>query len=144
MRALIYRTITEKRWGDSIGGTGKITDALWNFLLKEEPSISYVVLEDFFDWDIPEEVEDDPDEYAELMKEKIESIPRGEQMLIFAWSEIQYAYSVFHNGKYDKENAGRLLEMAAILKDYGFSLTETEQSVLDGSSPLYTKEEDDA
>lgn len=65
-------------------------------------------------------------------------------MLIFAWSEIQYAYSVFHNGKYDKENAGRLLEMAAILKDYGFSLTETEQSVLDGSSPLYTKEEDDA
>lgn len=144
MRALIYRTITEKRWGDSIGGTGKITDALWNFLLKEEPSISYVVLEDFFDWDIPEEVEDDPDEYAELMKEKTESIPRGEQMLIFAWSEIQYAYSVFHNGKYDKENAGRLLEMAAILKDYGFSLTETEQSVLDGSSPLYTKEEDDA
>lgn len=144
MRALIYRTITEKRWGDSIGRTGKITDALWNFLLKEEASISYVVLEDFFEWDIPEEVRDDPNEYAEMMKEKTESIPRGEQMLIFAWSEFKYTTSVYHNGKYSKEAAGKLQKMAAILKDYGFSLTETEQSVLDGSSPLYTKEEDDA
>lgn len=144
MRALIYRTITEKRWGDSISGTEKITDALWHFLLKEEPSISYVVLEDFFDWDIPEEVRDDPNEYAELMKEKTESIPRGEQMLIFAWSEFKYTTSVYYDGKYSKEAAEKLLEMAAILKDYGFSLTETEQSVLDGSSPLYAKEDDNA
>lgn len=143
MRALIYRTITEKRWGDSIRGTGTAND-LWDFLLKEESCVSYVTLEDFFDWDIPDEIRDDPDEYEELMKKKTESIPHGEQMLIFAWSEIQYKTPVYHNGKYDKKNAGKLLEMAAILKDYGFSLTETEQSVLDGSSPLYTKEDDNA
>lgn len=141
MRALIYRTITEKRWGDSISGTGTAND-LWDFLLKEGSCVQYETLEDFFDWDIQEEMEED--EYAELMKEKTESIPRGEQMLIFAWYEIQYANSVFYDGKYDNKNAGRLLEMAAILKDYGFSLTETEQSVLDGSSPLYAKEEDNA
>ena len=36
------------------------------------------------------------------------------------------------------------MEMADILKEYALILSETEQSVLDGSSPLYTKEEDDA
>lgn len=44
-----------------------------------------------------------------------------------------------------QENVKSVIEFFDVLREqYGYTLSETEQSVLDGSSPLYTKEEDDA
>ena len=88
--------------------------------------------------------EDDEEEYERIVEEETASLSITDQMFIFAWDAIKYKSSAYYDGSYDKKDGKALMEMADILKEYGLILSETEQSVLDGSSPLYTKEEDDA
>lgn len=130
---------------DQIGNSAdkeKHTEALWKIMVKCEAAPSYETLWDFFDWDEPEE--DDEEEYERIVEEETASLSITDQMFIFAWDAIKYKSSAYYDGSYDKKDGKALMEMADILKEYGLILSETEQSVLDGSSPLYTKEEDDA
>lgn len=130
---------------DQIGSSAdkeKHTEALWKIMVKYDAAPSYKTLWDFFDWDEPEE--DDKEEYEKIVEEETASLSITDQMFIFAWDAIEYKSSAYYDGSYDKKDGKALMEMADILKEYGLILSETEQSVLDGSSPLYTKEEDDA
>lgn len=130
---------------DQIGSSAdkeKHTEALWKIMVKYDAAPSYETLWDFFDWDEPEE--DDEEEYERIVEEKTASLSITDQMFILAWDAIEYKSSAYYDGSYDKKDGKALMEMADILKEYGLILSETEQSVLDGSSPLYTKEEDDA
>lgn len=130
---------------DQIGSSAdkeKHTEVLWKIMVKYDAAPSYETLWDFFEWDEPEE--NDEEEYEKIAEEKTASLSITDQMFIFAWDAMKYKSSVYFNGGYNKKNGKALMEMATILKEYGLTLSDTEQSVLDGSSPLYTKEEDDA
>lgn len=127
---------------DQIGSSDdkeKHTEALWEIMVKYDAVPSYETLWEFFEWDEPEK--DDEEEYERIVEEKTASLSITDQMFIFAWDAINYKSSAYYDGSYDKKDGKALMEMADILKEYGLILSDTERSVLDGSSPLYTKED---
>lgn len=129
---------------DQIGSSAdkeKHTEALWKIMVKYDAVPSYETLWNFFEWDEPEE--DDEEEYERIAEEKTASLSITDQMFIVAWDAIECKSTAYYDGSYDEKDGKALMKMADILKEYGLILSDTEQSVLDGSSPLYTKEDED-
>lgn len=80
------------------------------------------------------------DEKAEADK-KIETMTSTQKMLVLIHENTKSEQLNTYDGTYDKAKAGRMKSFFDLLKKYGWSFEEGEEALLDGSSPLYYKEE---
>lgn len=76
------------------------------------------------------------DEHKAL-KEKIKKIPLQNRCLMVIRNTLKGTDTIDWRGVYDKEAADRLIELYAILSDYGFAITEEELQILNGTHEIY-------
>lgn len=76
------------------------------------------------------------DEHKAL-KEKIKKIPLQNKCLMTIRNTLKGTDTIDWRGVYDKEAADRLVELYAILSDYGFAITEEELQILNGTHEIY-------
>ena len=71
------------------------------------------------------------------LKEKIKNIPLQNKCLMVIRNTLKGTDTIDWRGVYDKEAADRLVELYAILSDYGFAITEEELQILNGTHEIY-------
>lgn len=71
------------------------------------------------------------------LKEKIKKIPLQNKCLMVIRNTLKGTDTIDWRGVYDKEAADRLVELYAILSDYGFAITEEELQILNGTHEIY-------
>ena len=71
------------------------------------------------------------------LKEKIKKIPMQNRCLMVIRNTLKGTDTIDWRGVYDKEAADRLVELYAILSDYGFAITEEELQILNGTHEIY-------
>lgn len=76
------------------------------------------------------------DEQKEL-KEKIKKIPLQNRCLMVIRNTLKGTDTIDWRGVYDKDAADRLVELYAILSDYGFAITGEELQILNGTHEIY-------
>ena len=113
-----------------------IRDELWSLLIESGSSCYRSTIRKFLtgknDWEIK------GDERTAL-DEKIVNLNTTHQMLIILDNSIQDRDMTNWNGSFKKENSTVLKKAYELLKRYGWSFEEGEESILDGTSELYTK-----
>lgn len=147
----IYKTLCANA-GDAIdlivkGEFGRPDDIeqlcqkLWKIITKMGVNTYYMTIARFLAkgvdnfWDLEKE------ERERLAKEA-QALSMLDQMLICLWEGTKGEDIVDEMGRMKQENVKPVIEFFDVLKEqYGYTLSNTEQSVLDGSSPLYTKED---
>lgn len=77
------------------------------------------------------------------LKEKIKKIPLQNKCLMVIRNTLKGTDTIDWRGVYDKEAADRLVELYAILSDYGFAITEEELQMLNGTHKLYEEDPDE-
>ena len=77
------------------------------------------------------------------LKEKIEEIPVVRRCLLAIRHTLKGTNTIDWRGIYDKHKADLLIELYAILSDYGFAITEEELQILNGTHKLYEEAPDE-
>lgn len=150
----IYKTLCANA-GDAInliikGEFGRPDDIeqlcqkLWKIITKMGVNTYYMTIARFLAKGVDNFWNLEKEEREKLAKEA-QALSMLDQMLICLWEGTKGKDIVDGMGRMRQENVKSVIEFFDVLREqYGYTLSETEQSVLDGSSPLYTKEEDDA
>jgi len=81
-------------------------------------------------------------EEEEELERKIDGMTAIQQMLVILDGSVHGCQVCSYDGTFDRDAAGRVKPAYEILKKYGWSFTEEEERVLDGTHELYADEED--
>lgn len=147
----IYKTLCANA-GDAIdlivkGEFGKPDDIeqlcqkLWKIITKMGVNTYYMTIARFLAKGVDNFWNLEKEERKRLAKEA-QALSMLDQMLICLWEGTKGRDIVDEMGRMKQENVKPVIEFFDVLREqYGYTLSNTEQSVLDGSSPLYTKED---
>lgn len=121
----------------------RLQERLWKMMLEMNASGRYSIIARFLSkvadfWSLEEKE-------RERWYQEAKTLPMLDQMLICLHNRMKDMDPVNHMGRINKSSIKPVKKFLNLLQEeYGYTISDTEQSVLDGSSPLYTKEEDDA
>ena len=87
----------------------------------------------------PENQEEEDEQY-----EKFEKLPTHQKLLVWLGEELGYGYRMInYDNSYVAEKAKDFKKGLEIFKRYGWSLTDEEQELVDGTHELYKKEDEE-
>lgn len=147
----IYKTLCANT-GDAIdlivkGEFGRPDDIeqfcqkLWKIITKMGVNTYYMTIARFLAKGVDNFWNLEKEERERLAKEA-QALSMLDQMLICLWESTKGKDIVDEMGRMKQENVKPVIEFFDVLREqYGYTLSGTERSVLDGSSPLYTKED---
>jgi len=86
----------------------------------------------------PENQEEEDEQY-----EKFEKLPTHQKLLVWLGEELGYGYRMInYDNSYNTEKARDFKKGLEIFERYGWSLTDEEQELVDGTHELYKKEDE--
>lgn len=120
----------------------RLRERLWKMMLEMNASGQYSIIARFLSkvadfWSLEEKE-------RERWYQEAKTLPMLDQMLICLHNRMKDMDPVNHMGRINKSSIKPVKKFLNLLQEeYGYTISDTEQSVLDGSSPLYTKEDED-
>ena len=115
---------------------GDIKDEIWKALLAAGGCVYYSGMEEFFS--TKDRYSLTPEEREEI-KKKIAECTVENQMLIVLHNGMKGAETADWDGRYNPQNAAKLIPAYELLKKYGWSFEDGEEEIINGTSELYTK-----
>lgn len=118
----------------------RLRERLWKMMLEMDASGNYSIIARFLSkvsdfWSLEEKE-------RERWYQEAKTLPMLDQMLICLHNRMKDMDPVNHLGRINKSSIKPVKKFLDLLQEeYGYTISDTEQSVLDGSSPLYTKED---
>lgn len=116
-----------------------VVKIIWNLMLEVNACVFKSAIYGFYcgktQYDCTEEDQKAAAEYFEKLSTQ-------KQMLIYLWNGADsYLDTTDWQGQYNKERGEKLVHVCQFMEQYGFSLTEQEWKVVEGSSDLYESAE---
>lgn len=117
----------------------RLWERLWKMMLEMDASGRYSIIARFLSkvpdfWSLEEKE-------RERLDKEAKTLPMLDQMLICLHNRMEDMNPVDYMGRINKSSIKSVRKFLNLLQEeYGYTISDTEQSVLDGSSPLYTKE----
>jgi ParB family chromosome partitioning protein len=119
--------------------TEAVKEKVWGVLIKKSAYISKNAIATFI---VGKDLYNATQEERDAAYEKAEKWSMLHQMLAVMCAELKETKTTEWDGTYSKTNADILKLGYAVLKCYGWTFEEDEESVLDGTHELYTKKKE--
>lgn len=121
----------------------QLWEKLWKMMLEMSASGRYSIIARFLSkdpnfWNLEKEE-------SERWNQEAKTLPMLDQMLVCLHDRMTDLDPVDYRGRINESAIKPVRAFLELLQEeYGYTISDTEQSVLDGSSPLFAKEDDNA
>lgn len=119
----------------------ELYEPLWSLLTKCGCYVSDTTVASFFSE--KKNFYENDEEIKENLKKRARELSLGKQMIIVIYEDLIRKDLVLYDGKYSKLNGELFLKLYDFLKIYGYTYSSSEeQEIIQGTSELYTVEEE--
>lgn len=119
----------------------ELYEPLWSLLTKCGCYVSDTTVASFFSE--KKNFYENDEETKENFKKRARELSLGKQMIIVIYEDLARKDLVLYDGKYSKLNGELFLKLYDFLKIYGYTYSSSEeQEIIQGTSELYTVEEE--